>query len=450
MPPTCPSRASAFAGVSGGLKETDLFPSIVGAISGNAKADLDELQNAGVPAGQGEAIAAAVKAGVDRKLEVGIVAEIGSLRSDEAAFLYELDLAALDGPGAQAVHAALHGDLGGISNADALPRGITELRSILTHANASRFSLRVNLLGIFNFASVSKLALSGTVTFTPSTGELVIADRATASRIQSTTVNFGADEEKLRSVMAESFLITAAYRGSKSVVSPPQLSSSQQFFKLDNSTNRDELLRYAAIATALSLSPATPPPGIADFGRTSVFAEAQYDDELSRALFLRSDSSPRPHADYEAAGRRAIAMLVPTDGDDAYRRRPALDDALWAQMKDLGPANFHQLFPQELQANVIGSDYVTIQWWADSMRSTGDILARMDGAGASPDDPAFEKLRHDLAAHLRDVASKARAQFGDPWGLVAMFLLSGRSLTGLHITSPRFVYAAGRAIGAAG
>jgi hypothetical protein len=31
-----------------------------------------------------------------------------------------------------------------------------------------------------------------------------------------------------------------------------------------------------------------------------------------------------------------------------------------------------------------------------------------------------------------------------------MFLLSGRSMTGLRITSPRFVYAAGRAIGAAG
>ena len=219
---------------------------------------------------------------------------------------------------------------------------------------------------------------------------------ATASRIQSTTVNFGADEEKLRSVMAESFLITAAYRGSKSVLSPPQLSSSHQFFKLDNSTNRDELLRYAAIAAALSLSPATPPPGVADFGRTSVFAEAHYDDELSRALFLQSDGSPRPHADYEAAGRRAIAMLVMPDGDDAYRRRPALDDALWAQMKDLGPANFHQLFPQELQANVIGSDYVTIQWWADSMRSTGDILARM------------RQARQSGGSGIREVAARSR------------------------------------------
>ena len=56
----------------------------------------------------------------------------------------------------------------------------------------------MNLLGIFNYGSVSKLALEGKVTFTPSTGDLVIVDRAPALRIQSATANFGPDEEKLR------------------------------------------------------------------------------------------------------------------------------------------------------------------------------------------------------------------------------------------------------------
>jgi hypothetical protein len=60
----------------------------------------------------------------------------------------------------------------------------------------------------------------------PSTGELVIADQATASLIRTSAVNFGVVENKLREVMAERLLITAAYRGSRTVVSPPQLFSS--------------------------------------------------------------------------------------------------------------------------------------------------------------------------------------------------------------------------------
>ena len=431
--------AAASAGVAAGLTNTDLFPTVMGAISSNAHADLAELQNAGLPPDQVSAIASAVQAAVSRKLEVGIAAELGSLASDEAAFLYEIDLTALAGGAADTVRAALRGDLSGLTGA-ALPPGITEIRSILTTANASHFSLKVNLLGIFNFTSVSKLALSGTVTFMPSTGDLVIVDQASASRIQSSAIHFGADEDRLRHVMAESFLITAAYRGSKSVISPPQLSSSHLYFKIDDRTSRDDMRSYAAVAPALSLSAPNIPSGVADFGRTSVFAEARYDDDLARALFLQADGTPRSRTDYESAGRRAIAMLVLPDGDDAFRRRPALDDALWNQMKDLGQPGFGQIFP-ELQAAVIGADYTAIQWWAGSMRGTAEILARMDTSTAG---------RQDLANHLRDVASKAHVQFGAPWGLVAMFLVSARSETSLHITGPRFVYATTRPLGAAG
>ena len=445
--------AAADVGISAGTSGTNLFPRLIAAISSNAHADLAELQKAGVPDDQAGAIAGAVKAAVDRKLQLGIAAEFGSLRSGEAAFLYEVDLAALDSKGAEAVGAALRGNLSGLADTNRLPAGITGIRSILTTANAARFSLKINLLGIFNYASVSRLALSGTVTFTQSTGDLVIADEATASVIQSAAVNFGADEDKLRKVMADSFLITAAYRGSRSVISPPQLSSSHLFFKSEQRTNGQELRRFAAIAPALRLAAAQIPTGTDDFGRTSVFAEARYDDALARALFLRPDGTARQHEEYETAGRRAIALLVLPDADDAFRRRPATDNGLWKQMKDLGQFNFRQLFPA-LQAEVVGADYVAIQWWATSMCSTADVLTRMDryfaGAGANPDAPEFQSLRKELANHMRDVGAKAEPLFGEPWGLVAMFLVGERSETAVHITGPRFVYAASRALGAAG
>jgi hypothetical protein len=407
------------------------------------------LQHAGLSTAQLASIDGVVKSAVGRNLELAVSAEFGSLNENEAAFLYDVDPGALDETGEKALRTALAGDLGPLSGSGTPPAGVTEVRSILSKTRASHVALKVNLLGIFNYTSVSKLALTGTVTFAPSTGELVIADQATASRIQTLAVNFGADEEKLRHVMAESFLITAAYRGSRSVVSPPELSSAHVFFRLDNRAGPDDMRRAAAIASALGLGEPRIPDAIASFGRTCVFAEARYDDASARALFLTPDGAPRDHREYETAGRRAIALLVLPGGSDSFRLRPATDDQLWSQMIDEGPANFNLLLPQA-QADGVRPDYLAIRWWADSMRGTAEILAQMNRlagpSGIAPSDPQFEKLRGQLASHLRDVAAKAHEQFGAPWGLVSMFLAAGgKARAGIRITSPRLVFAGGTA-----
>lgn len=439
--------ATASVGISAGAGQTDLFHSIIAAISSSAQADLEELQNAGLSTAQLAAIEDVVTSAVNRNLELAVSAEFGSLKENEAAFLYDVDPAALDEAGAEALRAALAGDLGPLSGSGQPLAGVTEVRSIFSQTRASQVALKVNLLGIFNVASISKLVLNGSVTFAPSTGELVIADEATASRIQTAALNFGADEEKLRHVMAESFLITAAYRGSRSVVSSSELSSAHVYFRLDNSSGREDMRRAAAVASALGLSEPLIPDGVADFGRTCVFAEARYDDAAARALFLTGDGAPRDHAEYETAGRRAIALLVLPDGGDAFRLRPATDDHLWSQMIDQGPANFNLLLPQA-EADGVRPDYVAIRWFADAMRGTAEILAQMNRlagpSGIAPDDPRFEKLRGQLASHLRDVAAKTHEQFGAPWGLVAMFLASGgKARAEMRIISPRFVFTGG-------
>jgi hypothetical protein len=446
--------ASASAGLAAAIGSNDLWPTIIGAISPGAAAGKDPLVKARVPASQSDAIEDAIKSAVDRKLQLAITAELVALTSDDAAFLYELDLATLDDAGLTAVDRALRGDLSGIANPNTLPCGITELRSIWTKAAKSHLSFRINLLGIFNYASVADLALKGVVTFTPSTGELVIMDQTSASRVNISAVNFGPDEEKLRQLMAESFLITAAYRGSRIAAGAPTLSSSHVFFKIDQNTSRTDMRKYAAIASALGRGvPAV--PSADNFGRTALCAEASYNDALSRALFLGPDGAPRGHAEYENAGRRAIALLVLPDGDDAFRLGPATNDDLWNRMKDLGPANFSQLMP-EAQANGVRPDYLAIQWWADAMCGAGAILARMNrlfagSAAVDPNDRAFHDLREELAKHLRNVAAKAREQFGSPWGLVAMFLVSGMSAkTAIDIVAPHFVYSAGQTLTAAG
>jgi len=78
-----------------------------------------------------------------------------------------------------------------------------------------------------------------------------------------------------------------------------------------------------------------------------------------RRLFLDDNGKPRSVAEYEDRGRSALEMLVPADGIDAYRLRSATNPALWKQMKDLGPANFGQLFRSQ-EASVVAADYLAI------------------------------------------------------------------------------------------
>ena len=444
-------KATASEGLAASIGDTDLFAKIVGAVSSDAAADTQELSRAGLSGDRAAAIQGAVKAAIERKLELALSFEIGAATSDDAAFLYEVELDALDDTGRAAVDAALAGDLTSLEG-DTLPAGIRLVRSAFHNLRQRNHTLKINLLGIYNAISISRLALSGSTLFDPVTGSLVMTDTATADRIRASAVNFGADTDKLRHVLAECFLITAIYRGSRLSVSAPSLKASHSFYDTHARTNRETMRDYLQIGLALGLvakDAAVPPAETDDFGRTAVFAETQYDEALATALFLNPDGSPRPVEEYERAGRAALQLTVRADSSSAFRLRPAIDDTLWAEMKDKGQANFRFLFPPE-QAPVIAGDFTAITWWAEAMHNAGRCLADIGALLAlnpeiRSDDPRFEKLREKLAGRLAGVAGKTREEFGLPWGLVAMDYVSGRQAgAGFAITGPRLTLAGGR------
>jgi hypothetical protein len=103
------------------------------------------------------------------------------------------------------------------------------------------------------------------------------------------------------------------------------------------------------------------PEGAGDFGRTTVYAETQYDDALTTTLFLSADGNPRPVEYYDRAGRNAIKLLVREDGDDAFRRRPAMDDNLWRQMRTSGQPQFALMFPAEQVGGAAGGSARILQ-----------------------------------------------------------------------------------------
>ena len=432
-------KASASAGLTAGVGKFDLIEAVLKAISSDPKADFETLKGSGLSDAQIESIKKVIEAGISRKLEIAVGFEFSSQGTSEAAFLFDFELDKLDETGRKALHDALDGDLSGLSRSkEGLPTGVHFVRSIFTEIQKKRHALKFNLLGIYNSISVSTLILKGRVLFDHATGELIITDTATASRIAASTLNFAADNEKLKKVMAESVLMTVAYKFSKLVTHPkPELAITHSYFELHSKTSATDLRNNLDVFEALGLIKANDKNQLLGatkkFGRTTLFAETSFDDPLVNSLFLNNGAA-RSQTEYENAGRKALALLVQSDEEQASRRKPATDDALWKEMSKQGQPNFKfiealkTLNPVEL--GVITADYTVIKWWAESMVEMGKRLLEMrkfldEHPGIDPQNKAFKSLRKKLGSKLKEVVSNTKAEFGDPWGLVAMDQMSG-------------------------
>ncbi len=421
------------AGVSVGPGERDLTGGIMKAISGDPKVDENELKKAGLDDAKIKAIRDAVEAGVNRSLELNLAAEFSSLREGSAAFLYAVDLNNLEEEGAAAIRLALDGDLTGLTvPEDELPSGVELRTSLFETVREKKTTVKINLLGIFNFISVSKLLVAGEVLYNHETGELVLTDKATAERIRVTLHHFAADPEKLHKVQMESFLFTAAYRGSKLAVGPPKLESVHSYFELHARTNRQTMKDNLDVAEALDLLARDKKTKLLgdgnDFGRSTLYAETGYGDDLLTSAFLDDEGNARPVGFYEQAGRKALTLLYQTSDPDSYRRQPALDDGLWKKMTAAGsPQNVMALFPSlnEVQRAVVDSDYRIIVWWAKAMRKLAEELVEVRKFFAAHPNPepggnSLRKVRKRFRRRVSSVARTTKKQFGDPWGLIAM------------------------------
>ena len=445
----------------------DFISAVLGAIGPDPFPSADQLEKAGLDEEKQEAIVGALKAAIQRSLALSIQAELQAHASQEAAFLYEISLNDLGPDGRAAIQDALRLNLSGWSaSARPLPNGIHEIQSLLTTTRTKGINLNINILGIYNYASVSDLTLKGTVLTDPASGEIVITDSANATRIAG-AVNFLADSDKLRKVLAQSFLITAAYRCSGLIAHPPSLKASYWHFAENAKTNHQAMAANLNILRDLGLISAAQEQQsltlAGDFGRSTFYLNTDYDDALSQALFLRGDGQPRDLDEYEQIGRKALQLLIQPGGEDAYRLRALQNDALWQQIKETGGTvgNLAPLFPDlnpGLQIPVIAGDYVLIEWWATTMASMGQSLssAKHFFSQVPPpaiDSPAFKKVQADLWHQMANVTRNTHDRFSDPWGLLAMDLASGQQSVAsaqivssgltLKVDRPKLVAAAG-------
>ncbi len=442
--------ASASAGISTSLDDNPLFQALLTSISSNPQVDQNELAAAGLPPATINAIQCALKSAIDRTLSLGVGMELHAIDENDAMFLYEVDLDALTPDSKAVLESALQGDLSELVALDHTPgAGIRALKSLIGSGKTLKHALKVNLLGIYNSTSISKLVRDGSAAWDATTGEYVLTDSVSASHLGIDSVNFGANSDKLRNVLAESLLMTAAYRAGACVSGQPALHARHSYFALSDKTSRDDMLHDLLIGRGLAFAEAAAaasnlPADAQQFGRTTVLAEACYDDDAFGALFFDGDRQ-RGEPEYDRAGRNALTYLAYKGDTLEYRLRAAQDDALWASMRSIGnvqSGQFRQLFPDlDPQAvSNIGVDYINIVWWTDAMLKTGQKLQVMrqylSQPGVSRTDTEFLKRKGDLASQLATLAGRTQKDFGGPWGLLAMNLVAPRPGRRFLLSSP--------------
>ena len=444
-------QVSPSVGVSAGTTNVDFISTVLNAVTPSPFPSADQLEKAGLTKEKQEAIAGALRTAVQRQLELAVQAELQALSSHEAAFLYEISLRDLGPEGRAAIEDALRLNLSTLLGPQgALPRGISEIQSLLTTTRTKGHTLKINILGIYNYASINDLTLKGTILTDEVSGAVLITDEATATRV-SGAVNFLADPDKLRKELAQSFLITAAYRCCGLIAHGPSLRASYWHFAAHARTNRQTMAAYLDALQALGLVSEAQKEeqlsNLSDFGRSTFYMSTDYDDALSQRLYLRPDDQPRGIEEYEQIGRQALRQLLHAGDDDGFRLRSLENDPIWQQVKTTGGtvANLALLFPDlrpDTQIPIIAGDYLLIEWWANTMSRLAVTLSaakRFFAQKPAPasNSPAFQKAQADLWHRMADVASKTHDRFADPWGLVAMDLASGQhSMASAQIVSP--------------
>jgi hypothetical protein len=432
--------AAAQFGVSASAAGFDLIQGVLEMVSADPVPDKDVFHQAGLSDEQVLRIGSAIKTAIERSLELSLKSELDFLDTVSTAFSYEIDLDALDANARQAIHDAIDGDLSRIETSTLA--GVKPLKSIFSTLRQGKKILKVNLLGVFNYGSVSTLFQKGTVIVDQQVGDITITDKVGADRIQFDSSNYAKDSAKLRKVLAESFLVTATYRASKTVSQPPNISTSYSFFELHQKANLSNIRDYLKIAQGLNLiSSEQMTAKLAEvgnfetFGPATLYLDSQYDDKIFRTLFLDSQGNPRPQGEYEDLGRLAMAATIIRDGSirDA-RLRPLENDAIWRSMQE-GTTTFATVLREQGFAAehipAIRSDYTAIKWWADAMHGVGGALARVlrffsENPGADAGNHTVAKLRKELDNKLSKVAANTHDHFAEPWGFLVMDLASGR------------------------
>ncbi len=428
--------ASASASVKFG--KTDLLAALLGAI-GKSGADPKLLE--GLTEAEAKTFNAALQEGVNHSLQAALDLALSAAAEDEAIFAYEIQPGALNAASTGAVNAALHGDLTALTEAEA-PAGVTLRSNVLTRMRSSGVTLKVNLLGIVNLISVSKLIGKCEILSDAASGTVTIKETATGERISAIT-NPMNRQEALRKAIFESVLVTTTYRAS-GAVAMPELGCANLHFVVNRDSNAATVGGYLNWFAALNLMAkgdvAAALAGYTGDKTSTCLLRTELDDAACENLFF-AGGKLHDETYYREFGRHALRALLRPEADETEGARCRFLDnqATWELAVKLGPSpELRHLIPLDrmnprfdlVLADVTG-DLYDIVWWAESMTKAGAALLGMrrflNGRGpvGLKNDPEFQRNCAALQQLMMSVVAKSKARFGEPWGMVSLFWAAG-------------------------
>lgn len=451
-------NVSASAGVSVTAGKTELLQKLLGML-GDPKADTISLVEAGLSDEQILDLQNAVEESLSRSIAISMAGSFSSEATRTKMFEYEIEVDRLGADGVTAVNQALQGDLSALTSraSNALPQGVRLLVSELDEIQSKKVVWKLNFLGIVNVFTVSELIRHGNTLFNAETGELVVTDSVTAKKIRVVTRPLEADTRKLRKLLLQSLIITAAYRASGAQPLDGSLSGSMSYFEQSGNANRKTISDYLDNFVGSGLATAAEKSAFlanAFLGRASVFLDVSFTDADFNAMFFDTAGTRRPESYYDDIGRDAIARLIQPGDENEFRRIPMLtndaaSNALWGAMSSAGPPSLHTVLDPPLDSGprlaILTHDYIVVKWWSEAMTKAATAVEEMNefirtnGGSAEElrDDATFIAQRKRLNNALGAVASDALPDFLDAWGVLAMDASAGRNaaLRGILLTA---------------
>jgi hypothetical protein len=408
----CPS-----AGLEANVGKTDLIQAFFTAVAPG-------VDFSGLQPGDGERFQKVLKDSLDRSLSISLNAACSAALSDEAAMVYEVDIAAANQATKDAIGRALRGDWTGISSL----ANARKIRNVVTETVEKKFSLNVNVLGLYNCRSVEDFVKSMRVIKNQEDGSIVITDSSTATQIVVASTPLAAAADRLRGALYEAFIATATYKALGAGIGvAATFGASQEFLAYEDSMgfrdalkqlNAGEVLGVMPVAKKTELSGHPVPVRHARFA-----ASCTYDNEHVLRFFFSDVQSmkPRNSSDLKRTGREVLARILdPQNITDQKRIAVLRSDQAWAAM-DENPAQI--AFP-------FRSDWIDITWWATAVAEVGAQLADTirygkTVAGDPAADQTFMDKRGDLAQKLDEVTHNTKAAFEQAFPICVMATLAG-------------------------
>jgi len=439
---TLKADLSASAGITTKLGDTDLIATILGTISTDPAGDkklLSDLQPAEV-----KTLTDAIKGGLDHSLQASLDVVLSAMTDDQAAFQYEIQPARLNAESSDAVHKALDGDLCQLTAMEdrmqagnILAPGVKVLNSVLSETCNHGVTLKINLLGILNYLTVSELIRNSETLKDAVTGDVTIKETVTGNHI--TALIEPARSEALRKAIFDSVLATTIYRAGKAVTLP-DLECKQVHFALNQNTNQqimgDYLRWFIALQLLTAQDKATILGQFIEGGPSTCVLRTSFGDADCVSMFFDERGNLREKQYYLEFGRAALRVLLDPDHQTIdHLRYQIVDDKLWTKALEIG-ANVNLgplvgLSTADARVEYLIGDVMVITDWAEAMVKAGTLVQDMRTFVGNADPTTlfhnneFKKKQDALQKKLAAMIKASKTRFDEPWGMVCLFWAGG-------------------------